>query len=912
LAIDVQDVAVYQLILQARNDASAAFQQVQADMQAMVAELNEQTRLLTTQTALMTPRIATAHQTAVAQIRSSWASLSGSLGSIMNPLGFSKGMVFDLALGDSIKQAGDFEQHMLKIKALSEATPADIAQWGPALISMSTGTTVAAKDLADGLFFVASSGYHGAEALQVLNAVQMATAAGLGDMAQNANLVVSTMNAYGLKAGDAITVTDKLKKAIIEGHMEPGQLVPALGRTLPLAASAGIPIEEILAMISTQTRMGASPNVAATGIRTLITGLLKPTATARNTLEEIGFNPTNIASEIQGSGGLSGFLGEIFKRTGGDTRTLLNIFGSQRAATEALGLAKGGGETGAGPGAIFTHIEDEIRNNSSGTTLQAFQTTMTGFNAQLKELENTFQAMAITIGAQLLPGLTSAFRDFSQGLTSTITTVQTFFNGLGTLAGQIGLTIQPSLVLGSVLGVVLGSQLLSAANSVRMFIGNLLQLAAAMIRLAAISAAAAESTVAAWVAAAGPVLIVVGAIIAAAALIYVAWTQNWGGIQEFVGGVVDWMTEKISGFLDWMAEHNLGVSKDWRDQWSGIQQAVGGTADNVGKVKDNALDALGALKGQVSGAFAPNTTAPNMNDVLSGLGTSVPDTGALDEAAGAIPNLTDAKSAVQEAQAAANLAQQQFDLSQIGNEQALLELKRQQLLVDQQMIIPNQRIRDLQIELKDAANDQLRLKNEARLLDLDASTFDQNAQLRRVNLQMQQLQDQLGFTRSPAEAGQINASIESLKQQAFGLRQSMFGADTERLSTQIASDADKLSSDMQANRINQQIAATQASMRGLDRQSSAIQAATQTAQGASDLAKNQFDTSQLANKAALLGAQIAQATIQVTNNYQVDINNPTLATDQDTHDLVDQLKAGLHEAAAASPTQPAGAAYTPY
>ncbi len=76
----------------------------------------------------------------------------------------------------------------------------------------------------------------------------------------------------------------------------------------------------------------------------------------------------------------------------------------------------------------------------------------------------------------------------------------------------------------------------------------------------------------------GPLLLAIGAIIAIAVLLYKAWTNNWGGIQEKTQAVIDFIRKTVSVFLDklkaFWEEHGEKIMFIANALWSFIQNIV--------------------------------------------------------------------------------------------------------------------------------------------------------------------------------------------------------------------------------------------------------------------------------------------------------------------------------------------------
>lgn len=79
----------------------------------------------------------------------------------------------------------------------------------------------------------------------------------------------------------------------------------------------------------------------------------------------------------------------------------------------------------------------------------------------------------------------------------------------------------------------------------------------------------------AMLAAMWPVILIMAVVAAAAYLIYTAWTENWGGIQQKVQTVIDFVKNLISAGLQFIQDLNSGklgwISDVWKSTWDLIK-----------------------------------------------------------------------------------------------------------------------------------------------------------------------------------------------------------------------------------------------------------------------------------------------------------------------------------------------------
>jgi TP901 family phage tail tape measure protein len=259
-------------------------------------------------------------------------SASGPLGAVGGALGriaefVSAGVIFrgleqigqglESAAGAGWGAATAFETVMSRIKGLTTTPAADLAKMSADVIGLSKGMNQSATELGEAEYFIASSGFAGKQATDILTASARAASAGLGDTKTIADAVTSALNAYKLKAGDAARITDVLTRAVVEGKGEPAEFAGALGRVLPIAAAAGVNFEQVAASMATMTRTGMSADEAATSLRGILGALLAPGKQAKDALESMGLSADKMRQMI-GEKGLMATL-----------KTLVDMAGNQ-------------------------------------------------------------------------------------------------------------------------------------------------------------------------------------------------------------------------------------------------------------------------------------------------------------------------------------------------------------------------------------------------------------------------------------------------------------------------------------------------------------------------------------------------------------------------------------------------------
>lgn len=302
---------------------------------------------------------------------------------------------FEQAIGPAIKLEAEFA----KIEGLTNTPAAAIDGLRDSVINLSKEIPVSSQEMAEGLYFISSSGFTGAEAMDILTASSKAAAAGLGETKTIADAVTSTLNAYQMAGSDAARVTDILLTTVKEGKGEPADLAGSLGRVLPIAAAAGVSMEQVAASMATMTRTGLTAEESATALRGAIGALMAPGKQARDALESIGMSADEVRSSIRDRGLLE-TLQTLMEKTGGNVEILDLIIPNIRALTGVLSTA--GSQAGE-----YSRILDSM-TRASGATEKAFATMSDTVESKGKRLENTLGAIRDKLATELLPAISQA------------------------------------------------------------------------------------------------------------------------------------------------------------------------------------------------------------------------------------------------------------------------------------------------------------------------------------------------------------------------------------------------------------------------------------------------------------------------------------------------------------------------
>jgi TP901 family phage tail tape measure protein len=301
----------------------------------------------------------------------------------------------------------EFQTEMTKVVTLAGASRAEVDRLEKKVLDLAPAVGVGPAELAKGLFVIESAGFRGAEAMKVLEIAGRMTALGMGTTEETARSLVGVMFTYTSQNISAAEAADILTKTVQLGNMRINELVPALARVNPLAAALGVRFQDVAAGIATFTHMGASSEVAATGMRAMLSNILNDSAKTEKgfkalslALGDSSISMENFRKEMKEKGFTAAMIDLMAKvnQAGDAGITALNkIFPNIKALTVAMAdyIAQGG---------LVVDIHKQLEE-STGTldksTAELHKTWQFQFDAMKAQMDKVW----IALSQSLIPEL---------------------------------------------------------------------------------------------------------------------------------------------------------------------------------------------------------------------------------------------------------------------------------------------------------------------------------------------------------------------------------------------------------------------------------------------------------------------------------------------------------------------------
>lgn len=327
----------------------------------------------------------------------------------------------------AIGGAANFADQLRTINTVAKLPEETLKGIGEEIIGLSEETGRGTDDLTAGFYDLVSAGVPAEKAIAVLrDSAKFATGA-LGTTGEAVDLVTSALNAYGLEAGSSTKVTDIFAKAVQDGKVTAAELGASIATIAPIAAAAGVSLEEISAGYALLTSKGVPAAQAATQMRAAITSLLSPNAELNKLQKETGINFAELAKEK----GLAVALEEIRKATKGNNEIFAKSLGSVEAYSFALAT------TGENAEAMAGQIEETL--SVAGLAQEQYDEKSKSAVEQGKRMAAQFRGMALQVGGPFVDSLGAgviALNEIGGGMGGLVNLSRLAGGAIGGIAGR--------------------------------------------------------------------------------------------------------------------------------------------------------------------------------------------------------------------------------------------------------------------------------------------------------------------------------------------------------------------------------------------------------------------------------------------------------------------------------------------
>lgn len=303
-------------------------------------------------------------------------------GDVMKNVFLSKVMLdglrlFTQAVRNSSKELIDFQDRMIKVGAISNATGKDMDFMKTQLIKMADSSEHSINALSDGMLELAKTGVKPQKAMGFLRDATNLTTAAQGNMSEVMLSMINTMKTYDMELHESTRIADVMYGVIAGTTTDIEGLTFAMAASAPVAAAMGVQYEELSAMIGLLHDQGLRGTIAGHSLKNTMLNLLSPSEEVRKMIEGMadeGFTLTEIIGELN--------------RQGISVHEQLDTF-QKRAITAvlAMGNLEGGSKEAT---KRITEMTKQLRNSAGVAERVAVKIRSTSWKAIGEQIKNAF------------------------------------------------------------------------------------------------------------------------------------------------------------------------------------------------------------------------------------------------------------------------------------------------------------------------------------------------------------------------------------------------------------------------------------------------------------------------------------------------------------------------------------------
>ena len=409
-------------------------------------------------------KLFTKQQELQAKLSSAKSSMDDSFTNMLQYAGMAKAMSLP------IEKAIDFESAMADVKkVVNFDTPEQFKEMNNDILELSKNIPMTAQGLAQ---IVAAGGQSGIAKDELISFAESAAKMGVAfDITADeaGEMMAKWRTAFQMNQTQVVELADKINYLGNNTAASAPKISDVVRRIGPLGSIGGIASGEIAALGASMVGAGTEADVAATGIKNLMLGMVvgnQATKTQAEMFDKLGFSTTELAKRMQvdAKGAILDVLGAIQKLPKDEqATTLMGIFGKESA--EAIGP-------------LLSNLDNLKRNfdlvanssNYAGSMQAEFSARADTTANSIELMKNRIDAAQITIGNGLIPVITPM-----------IETVANIASAVGEFATQY-----PTLTT-AIASSVIGFTALSAVTNALLWVFNGSKVAITGLRLAMVN-----------------------------------------------------------------------------------------------------------------------------------------------------------------------------------------------------------------------------------------------------------------------------------------------------------------------------------------------------------------------------------------------------------------------------------------
>lgn len=358
----------------------------------------------------------------------------------------------------------EFESAFAQVETIMDTSQMSVEDMRSSIQNLSSEMGVSASELSGAVYNAISATGDTANAVSLVGDATRLATAGFTDAESALSVLTTTINAYGMSAADAESISDSLIQTQNLGVTTIDQLASAMGKAISTASAYNVNLGNLESAYVSLTKAGISTEESTTYISSMLNELGDTGSEVGKILKkETGKSFGTLMKEGKSLGDVIELLSD---HVDGSAEALMNLWGSAEAGKAANAIVSQGLDT-------FNDNLEKLQN-SAGTTEKAYSTMADTLEHKTQMVKTEAQNLAISIYEQIKPALSDiadAALEFIQNFdfTQAVNAVKTFVAILASAGVAIGV-FKAALLISDiskfVTGVKAGAEAVKALSMV--------------------------------------------------------------------------------------------------------------------------------------------------------------------------------------------------------------------------------------------------------------------------------------------------------------------------------------------------------------------------------------------------------------------------------------------------------------
>ena len=301
---------------------------------------------------------------------------------------------------DAVQSAADFEAAMSRVEAATGASGKELQALQKAASDAGANTQFTASQAANALENLAKAGLNSTQSVQALNPVLSLAAAADVELATAAEYVTKAVMGMGLSFDDAGRVADVLAKGANASNTSVSGLAEALSYTAPIAQTAGVSLEETVAIIGKLADSGIDASRAGTALNSILAQFSDPSSSFKKELAALGITTNDFNEALR-----------QLEASGDKGKNAIRAVGLEAGPALQSLLNQGMGSVDA--------LAEKLRN-AEGSAAAAAKVMQDNLQGSIKGLGSAWESVQNTLMTPVLPVLTQGVNDLANAFRASV------------------------------------------------------------------------------------------------------------------------------------------------------------------------------------------------------------------------------------------------------------------------------------------------------------------------------------------------------------------------------------------------------------------------------------------------------------------------------------------------------------